>query len=101
MWAADDGDQRTGYYIFTDESNGSCLDTGDGTGLGFTVETDKNEAVFHMGAADDNSKASVRVSDNFKRVITWEYSPYTEYMTLMTSKKKDAEDFSSASFLYS
>lgn len=96
VWAADDGDQRTGYYIFTDESNGSYLNTGDGTGLGFTVETDKTQAVFHMGEADDNTKASVRVSDNFKRVITWESPSYTEYLTLMPSADPDKFDFYAA-----
>ncbi len=96
VWAADDGDQRTGYYIFTDESNGACLNTGDGTGLGFTVETDKTEAVFHMGEADDNSKAHVRVSDNFKRVMTWESPAYTENLTLMPTADPDKFEFYTA-----
>lgn len=99
VWAVDDGERRTGYYIFIAKNSGSYIDAEYGMGVAFDVEVDGKSANFHMGAADVNDYAEILISDTNKRRLTWKYDGRTEFLTLMTSEDPDSFEFYSTSDL--
>ncbi|MBR5090125.1 MAG: hypothetical protein IK093_11925 [Ruminiclostridium sp.] len=50
-----------GYFVFTDEENGSFLNYDGKSGVPFVCEQDTNFVLFHMGSADDNSQMVIKV----------------------------------------
>lgn len=100
VWAADDGQQRTGYYLFTDGHSGAYLDTERAIGVGFDVDMVNGERVdFHMGAADVNDYAALKVSGEGQRTLTWEYDKRVENLTLLTDANPDDFTFYAAADL--
>lgn len=61
------------YYFFDrDGKSGSTLGFELGIGVGFRYEADAQSAVFHMGAADNNSVAAVSCASEDEVTLTWE-----------------------------
>lgn len=71
VWAADDGDQRIGYYLFTDERSGKFIDAINGTELALTVETEKKTTVFRFDSLEGTRSAEMLISDSGSRRLTW------------------------------
>lgn len=96
VWAADDGEQRVGYYLSYDGHSGAFLDTERAIGVGFEVEIEDKKANFHMGAADVNDYAEWLANDNGKRQLTWESDGRIEHLTLIPSADPDSFTFYAA-----
>lgn len=71
VWAADDGNQRIGYYLFADEANGKYVDATNGTELAFNVSLEQKTALFHMNSFDEARRAEVSITDNGVRRLGW------------------------------
>lgn len=72
-WAAHRAGVQTSYYFFDeDKRSGSLLSVENGTGVGFEYEIDGTSAVFHMGAVDDNTAATLEQPGDDMLIITWE-----------------------------
>ena len=71
VWAADDGNQRIGYYLFADEANGKYFDATNGTELAFNVSLEHKTALFHMNSFDEARRAEVSITDNGVRRLGW------------------------------
>lgn len=99
VWAADDGEQRTGYYFVMKEGSGAYLDTEQGIGVAFEVEIDGKEANFHMGAADVNDVAALRIVENNQRKLTWKLDQREENLTLIVGEDPHTFGFYAASEL--
>ena len=61
-------------YVFDADGKGGRNETlADGMGVGFEYElAEDGTCVFHMGSADDNTKATVAFADEDNATITWE-----------------------------
>lgn len=72
-WAARRAGVQTSYCFFDEDKRaGRLLGVENGTGVGFEYEIDGTTAVFHMGAADDNTIATLEQPGDDMLVITWE-----------------------------
>lgn len=70
-WATPEG---TNYVFYEDGKGGRTINVADGMGVGFEYElTDDGACVFHMGSADDETKASVEFIEGSDETaaITW------------------------------
>ena len=66
----EDGEER--YFFFYDEHNGNYLEQETGMGMGFTFDLAEDSAVFHIGAVDDNTKATISWTDDKHAYLVWE-----------------------------
>lgn len=74
VWLAKaDEDDAERFFLFYENGNGTYLEQETGTGMGFTYElTDGENAVFHIGAADDVTNAKIYWMDSEHAQISWE-----------------------------
>ena len=76
VWSVIKDGKEAATYTFTDSMTECSYDT-DKTGVPFDYEIDGNTYIFHMGSADDVSKAKVVFADEDNATIIWE-SPARE-----------------------
>ena len=76
VWSVIKDGREAATYTFTDDMTACSYDT-EKTGLPFDYEIDGNTYIFHMGSADDVSKAKVVFADEDNATIIWE-SPARE-----------------------
>lgn len=101
VWAADDGERRTGYYLSAGDNNGYYLDTEYGMSVVFEVEefNDKKPRLHKGSDEESNEYAEVFRPDNNKRQLTWKEDGRSEYLTLINAANPDTFVFYSASDL--
>ena len=71
VWSVIKDGKETATYTFTDDMTQCSYDT-DISGLPFDYEIKGNTYIFHMGSADDVSKAKVVFADENNCTIIWE-----------------------------
>lgn len=102
VWAADDGNQRIGYYLFADEENGKYVNAKNGTELAFNVSLEKKTAVFRMDSSDEGRTAEVIITDSGVRQLEWknkDSNGYYENWSLIVGADPDSFTFFSAETL--
>lgn len=93
VWAADDGESLTGYYIFTDAGSGRFEEIQFGMGVPFQVTAKGNAAEFNLGAADFSDPATVEITGEGKRSLTWTSDNRVEFLTLLGDYEPDSFRF--------
>ena len=102
VWAADDGEQRIGYYILTDQQNGKLVYAENGTELAFTVNEEEKTAVFQFDSFQESRRAKVLIPGRGARQLTWdieEQEGITENWRLIAGADPDQFTFYSAEAL--
>ena len=89
VWAADDGENRVGYYIFYDGENGRFDDAHLGMSVPFAVRINGTAADFALGASDFTDPTTVENTGDGKRILTWTNENRVEYLTLLGEQEPD------------
>lgn len=86
-WKCENDGSVKYYYFDGDGKSGRFLDPETNMGLGFEYELDGENAVFHMGAADDVSPAVIKQIDDNCVEINWENGE-TELLTYIGNESE-------------
>jgi len=93
VWAADDGENLLGYYVFYDRGSGRFDEIQMGMGVPFNVSSEGEKAEFNLGAADFTDPATVEITGKGKRTLTWTGDNRAEYLTLLGEQEPDTFRF--------
>jgi hypothetical protein len=93
VWAADDGENLLGYYVFADGENGRFEEIQMGMGIPFHVTAKGGDADFNLGAADFSDPAKIEITGQGKRTLTWTGDGRVEYLSLIGKQEPDTFRF--------